>query len=86
MLFITLDTSHKKDKDAINSVNPFYLIVQEVDCFIEEKKGSKYLSFALTYINSEVLKNMQKFGVELKIKLKQKIMVNQEIMEKITRK
>ena len=66
-----MDTSQKEDKDAINSVNPFYLIVQEVDCFIEEKKGSKYLNFALTYINSEVLKNMQKFGVELKIKLKQ---------------
>ena len=27
----------KKDKYQINSVNPFYLIVHEVDGFIEEK-------------------------------------------------
>ena len=30
----------------------------------------KYLNIAFTESNSEVLKNMQKFGVELKIKLK----------------
>ena len=60
----------KKDKYQINSVNPLYLIAHEVDGFIEEKDGSKYLSFAFTDSNSEVLKNMQKFSVELKIKLK----------------
>ena len=32
----------KKDKYAINSVNPFHSIVHEVDGFIEEKEGSKY--------------------------------------------
>ena len=31
----------KKDKYAINKVNPFYLNVHEVDGFIEEKEGSK---------------------------------------------
>ena len=31
-------------------------------------KGDKYLNIA--YSNNEVLKNMQKFGMELKIKLK----------------
>ena len=34
----------KKDKYAINSVNLFYLIVREVDGFIEEKEGNKYLN------------------------------------------
>ena len=31
----------KKDKYAINSVNPIYLIVREIDGFIEEKERSK---------------------------------------------
>ena len=48
----------KKDEYKINRVNPLYLLLG----FIEEKE---YLNS-----NSEVLKNMQKFGVELKIKLK----------------
>ena len=47
------------------------LIVHEVDGFIEEKEGSKYLNFAFTDSNSEVLKNMQRFGVEVKTRLKQ---------------
>ena len=72
LLFITLDISpKKKDKYVINSVNPLYLIINKADGFIEEKEGSKYLDFAFTDNNSEVLKNMQKFGVESKIKLKQ---------------
>ena len=35
-----------KDSDyvKINSVNPLYLIIGEVDGCIEEKDGSKYLS------------------------------------------
>ena len=61
----------KKHKYVIISVNPLYLNVHEVDGFIEEKKGSKYLNFVFTDSNGEVLKNMQKFGVGLKIKLKQ---------------
>ena len=61
----------KKDKYVINSVNPLYLIINKADGFIEEKERSKYLDFAFTDNNSEVLKNMQKFGVESKIKLKQ---------------
>ena len=62
----------KKDEYVINSVNPLYLIVHEVDSFIEEKEESRYLNFAFTNSNTKVLKNnMQKFEVELKIKLKQ---------------
>ena len=74
----------KKDKYAINSINPLYLIVHEVDRYTEVKEGNKYLNFAFTDSNSEVVKNMQKFGMELKAKLKQRKMSNQENMEKIT--
>ena len=48
----------KKDKYAINSINPLYLIVHEVDRYIEVKEGNKYLNFAFTDSNSEVVKNM----------------------------
>ena len=37
-------------------MNPLYLIVHEVDGFIEEKEGNKYLHFAFKDSNSEVLK------------------------------
>ena len=40
----------------INSVNPLYLVIAELDRFIEKKNGSKYLSTALTGSNNEVLK------------------------------
>ena len=60
----------KKDEYKINSVNPLYFLVHRRDGFIEEKRGNKYLNIAFTDSNNEVLKNMQKFGVELKIKLR----------------
>ena len=60
----------KKGEYKINSVNPLYLLVQRKDGFIEEQRGNKYLNIAFTDSNNEVLKNMQKFGVELKIRLK----------------
>ena len=41
----------KKPEYSINSVNPLYLLIDEVDGFTEQK-GDKYL----TYSNSEVLK------------------------------
>ena len=56
----------KKVKYKINSVNPLYLLVHEIDGFIEEKEGSKYLNITLTDSNSKVLKNLLKFGVVLK--------------------
>ena len=55
----------KNDEYKINSVNPLYLLADEIDGFVEEKKGSKYLNIATTDSNNEVLKNMKKFGVEL---------------------
>ena len=51
----------------INSVNPLYLLIAELDGHIEETKGNKYFNIALTDSNNKVLKNMQKFVVELKI-------------------
>ena len=74
----------KKDEYKINSVNPLYLLVHRIHDFIEEKEGNKYLNIASTDNNSEVLKDIKKFGVELKIVLKKSAMVNQENMEKIT--
>ena len=46
----------KKPEYNINSVNPLYLIIDEIDRFVEEKEGDKYLNIALTDRNSEVLK------------------------------
>ena len=60
----------KKDEYKINSVSPLYLLFHRIDGVIEEKEGSKYLNIASTDSNREVLKNMKKFGVELKILLK----------------
>ena len=34
--------------ENINSVNPLYLIIGEVDRYTEEKNGNKYLVFACT--------------------------------------
>ena len=60
--------SQKNPEYNINSVNLLYLLIGEIDGFIEKVNGSKYVNIALTDSNSEVLKNMHKFGEELKIK------------------
>ena len=46
-----------KDFDyvKINSVNPLYLIIGDVDGCIEEKNGNKYLNLVSTDKNKEVL-------------------------------
>ena len=41
---------YKKNEYKINSVNPFYLIVSELDGFIEETEGRKYLNILQTAI------------------------------------
>ena len=41
--------------ESINSVNPLYFVVAEVDGFIEGRNGNKYLVFASTDGNKEVL-------------------------------
>ena len=45
----------KKTKHDINSVNPLCLLIRELDRFIEEKEGSKYLNIALADSNEDVL-------------------------------
>ena len=45
-----------KSEYNVNSVNPSYLVTGEIDGFIEEENGRKYLNIALTDSNSEVLK------------------------------
>ena len=60
----------KKSGYSINSANPLYVLIDEIDGFIEEKEGDKYLNIALRDSNGEVLKNMQKSGAELEIRLK----------------
>ena len=44
-----------KPECSINSVNPLYLLISELDGFIKEKEGSKYLNISLTYNNNDVL-------------------------------
>ena len=60
----------KNPKYNIDSVNPLYLFIAELDGYIEEEDGNKYLNIAFKDINNEVLKNMQKFRAKLKIELK----------------
>ena len=45
----------KKPEYNINIVNPLYLLVDEIDGFIEQKEGSKYLNIALTDSNNGFL-------------------------------
>ena len=54
------------DCENINSVNALYLIIGEVDGYIEESDGNKYLTFASTN-KKKVLQNIQSFGMKLDI-------------------
>ena len=60
------------DCENIHSVNPLYLLVNHASGYIEEKNGNKYLIFDdSANENKGLLKNMQMFGMELKMKSKQ---------------
>ena len=73
------------DCENIYSVNPLYLIVNHASGYIEEKNGNKYLIFDDSVNeNKALLKNMQMFGMELKTKSKQLMVVKKIITEKIT--
>ena len=63
------------DYESIHSVNPLYLIIGKVDWFYEEKNGTKYLVFDSTDENKKVLKNTETFEMELKMSLRQQMMV-----------
>ena len=45
----------KKPECNIDSVNPLYVLSSELDGFIEEKEGSKYLNISLKFSNNDVL-------------------------------
>ena len=54
------------DCEDIISVNPLYLVIGEVDGYIEESNGSKYLIFASTDSNNKVLEKYTKLWNEIK--------------------
>ena len=57
----------KKEEYNINSVNSLYLLIYKIDGFIEEKRRNKYLNIAFTDNNDEVLKNIKKSLVGLRV-------------------
>ena len=54
------------DYENITSVNPLYLIINDIYGYIEESNGNKYLSFASTDKSKEVLKKYIKLWDEIK--------------------
>ena len=56
--------------ESINSVNPLYFVVAEVDGFIEGRNGNKYLVFASTDGNKEVLEKYIKLQDEIRFLIK----------------
>ena len=60
----------KKPEYNINSVNPLYLLISELDGFIEEKNGGKYLNIALTDSNNDVLIKYAEVWSGIKDKIK----------------
>ena len=57
-----------KNPDYVNihSVNPFYLIFDKVDEYIEESNRNKYLIFAPTNKNKEMLTKYTKLWDKIK--------------------
>ena len=53
-------------------MNPLYLLVDEINGFIEEKEGSKYLDISITDTNSDLLKKYAKIWSEIKDQIKKK--------------
>ena len=80
-----------KDLDYVSIVNihiHLYLIIDKTDGFIEEKSGNKYLIFASTDKNKEVLTKYTEFWDKIKylIKTGSYRIINQVNMEKISQK
>ena len=48
------------DYENIKTVNPLYLIIGEVDGYIEENNGNRYLTFTCTDKNKKVLEKYTK--------------------------
>ena len=60
----------KKPEYNINSVNPLYLLINEIDGPIREKEGNKYLNIALAYSNNEVLQKYAELWSRIKDQIK----------------
>ena len=72
MVFITWDTSQWKKLviyENINSANPLYLIIGEVDGYVEESNSNKYLGFVSTDKKKEVLRNTHNLRMGLQMRL-----------------
>ena len=66
LLFTTLNISQCLDHVNIDRVNPLYLIFNNVDGYIEESNEDKYLVFASTAKNKEVLEKYTELWDEIK--------------------
>ena len=60
----------KNPEYNIDSINPLYLLINELDGFIEEKEGSKCLNISLKYNNSDVLIKYAEVWSGIKDKIK----------------
>ena len=58
------------DYESIYSVNPLYLIIGKASGYIEESNGNKYLAFASTDKNKEVLKKYTELLDKIKYLIK----------------
>ena len=56
----------KKTEHNIDSVNPLYLTIKELDGFIDEKNGNKYFNITLTDSNNDVLIKYAEVWSEIK--------------------
>ena len=63
-------TTKNSDHVKINSVNPFYIVISEVDGSISQKNENKYLTFASTNENKKVLEKYAKLWDEIKYHIK----------------
>ena len=61
-----ITTKSINDYENVTSVNPLYLIINNIYGYIEESNGNKYLSFASTDNNKEVLNRYIKLWDEIK--------------------
>ena len=68
--YIGCITMEDSDYVKINTVNPFYLIINKVDCSIEESSRNKYLVFATADKNKEILEKHTKVWVGIKYHIK----------------
>ena len=66
--YITIKKS--SDYENINSVNPLYLIIGEVDGYIEKNNENEYLTFASTGKNKKALEKYTKLWDKIKYHIK----------------